>query len=73
MGSDTFGRVQSGIPTQRPGPETIMALTDSTDSIWDEEPTRCMLHCQLLRRNPQVKPKWQLYTAKDPRCNLQDG
>ena len=22
VGSDTFGRVQSGIPTQRPGPET---------------------------------------------------
>ena len=24
MGSDTFGRVQSGIPTQRPGPETVI-------------------------------------------------
>ena len=24
VGSDTFGRVHSGIPTQRPGPETVI-------------------------------------------------
>ena len=31
-GSDTFGRVHSGIPTQRPGPRAIHVVTSSPTS-----------------------------------------
>ena len=58
VGSDTFGRVQSGIPTHRYGAEAPATATSTAMSnplallIWhtasspctlDEEPTRCML------------------------------
>ena len=32
VGSDTFGRVHSGIPTQRPGPRAIHVVTSSPTS-----------------------------------------
>ena len=46
MGSGSYEQSWRAIPTQRPGPETI------TDSIWDEEPTRCMLQ---LHRQPPIR------------------
>ena len=33
VGSDTFGRVHSGIPTQRPGPRGLSAASEAKDAI----------------------------------------
>ena len=49
VGSDTFGRVQSGIPTQRPGPETRIQAGTRNDCQLNErsgvEPTATSNSC----------------------------
>ena len=56
VGSDTFGRVQSGIPTQRPGPRGMLQGMDTGPAIEAPVPRMNVKGIESTRYPPAEEP-----------------